>query len=162
MSKHGPVPQGKAARWVECRPGVLDGKPCIRGTRISVELVWGLRKSGATNEEILEAYPHISAEALEAALRFGESYLPLRGQTTTVCFDMPNEVLAALRTHPHRLERELRLAAAIHWYRSGEISMEIAAMAAGLNRRDFLLSLAMAEADVFPVDMAELRRELED
>jgi uncharacterized protein (DUF433 family) len=49
---------------------LLGGKPCIRGTRISVELVLELLASGATKEEILTAYPQIAAEGLAAALRY--------------------------------------------------------------------------------------------
>lgn len=41
----------------------------------------------------------------------------------------------------------MRLAAAIHWYSTGELSMENAAMIAGLNRRDFSLELATRKID---------------
>lgn len=61
--------------WIVSRPGVLGGKPCIRGTRISVELVLELLASGATSEEILKAYPHVSAEGLQAALQYAASAL---------------------------------------------------------------------------------------
>lgn len=56
------------APWIESRPGLLGGKPCIRGTRISVELILELVAGGATREEILAAYPQVSAEALHATL----------------------------------------------------------------------------------------------
>jgi len=56
--------------WIVSRPGVLGGKPCIRGTRISVEFVLELFASGATREEILEAYPHVPREGLTAALQY--------------------------------------------------------------------------------------------
>lgn len=56
--------------WIVSQPGVLGGKPCIRGTRISVEFVLELLASGATPAEILEAYPHVSAEGLQAALQY--------------------------------------------------------------------------------------------
>jgi uncharacterized protein (DUF433 family) len=58
------------SQWIESRPGVLAGKPCIRGTRISVEFVRELVAGGATREEILAAYPQVSAEALGAALGY--------------------------------------------------------------------------------------------
>lgn len=51
-------------------PGILGGKPCIRGTRISVEFVLELLASGATQEEILRTYPHLTAEQLKAALSY--------------------------------------------------------------------------------------------
>ncbi|WP_437983560.1 DUF433 domain-containing protein [Sorangium sp. So ce117] len=56
--------------WIVARPGLLGGKPCIKGTRISVELVLDLLASGATREQILEAYPQLPAEGLSAALRY--------------------------------------------------------------------------------------------
>ena len=55
------------------RPEVLGGKPCIRGTRISVEFLLELFASGASRDEILAAYPHLVAEDIEEALRFAAS-----------------------------------------------------------------------------------------
>jgi uncharacterized protein (DUF433 family) len=57
-------------RWIETRPGVLGGKPCIRGTRISVELVLELFASGASRDDVLKAYPQIAPEGLAAALQY--------------------------------------------------------------------------------------------
>jgi uncharacterized protein (DUF433 family) len=56
-------------------PAVMMGKPCIRGTRIMVELV--LRKLGAgrTLAEMLEAYPQLTEDDLRAALAFAADYL---------------------------------------------------------------------------------------
>ncbi|MES1240224.1 MAG: DUF433 domain-containing protein [Acidobacteriota bacterium] len=56
--------------WIVTKPGVLGGKPCIRGTRISVELVLELLASGASREDILRAYPHVPAEGLAAAIQY--------------------------------------------------------------------------------------------
>lgn len=78
----------------------------------------------------------------------------------TVSFDVPSEVLSALRRAPDEFAREMRLAAAMHWYRRGDVSQEKAAMIAGLDRADFLAALAREEIDVFQVDLDELRREL--
>ncbi|UQA64005.1 DUF433 domain-containing protein [Polyangium aurulentum] len=52
------------------RPGVLGGKPCIKGTRISVELVLEMIASGASREDILRAYPQLTADGLAAALQY--------------------------------------------------------------------------------------------
>ena len=52
------------------RPGVLGGKPVLRGTRISVDFLLELLASGATREQIFEAYPQVDEEALAAALRY--------------------------------------------------------------------------------------------
>lgn len=80
---------------------------------------------------------------------------------TRVTLELPDEVFSALRKSPEDFVKELRLAAAIHWYSRGEISQEKAANIAGLNRKDFLLTLAREEVDVFKVDIGELRKELE-
>lgn len=78
----------------------------------------------------------------------------------TVTLDLPEEVFSALRRSPTEFVRELRLAAAIHWYAQGEISQEKAAQVAGLDRTDFLLALAREQIDAFAVDIDSLRREL--
>ena len=56
-------------------PKVMLGKPCIRGTRITVELI--LRKLGAGQSfaDMLDAYPNLSEDDLRAALSFAADYL---------------------------------------------------------------------------------------
>jgi uncharacterized protein (DUF433 family) len=49
---------------------ILNGKPIVKGTRISVALILQCIASGMTKEEILSGYPTLSAEGLEAALDF--------------------------------------------------------------------------------------------
>jgi uncharacterized protein (DUF433 family) len=56
--------------WIVADPGVLGGKPCIRGTRISVELVLELLASGASRDDIIAAYPHLPVDGLQAALEY--------------------------------------------------------------------------------------------
>ncbi len=56
--------------WITTDPEVLGGKPCIRGTRISVEFMLELLAGGATREQILEGYPQVTPEGLAEALRF--------------------------------------------------------------------------------------------
>ena len=64
-------------------PALLVGKPVIKGTRISVELILGWLANGWTFEQILESYPHITREDILAALAFAterlheEDYIPL-------------------------------------------------------------------------------------
>jgi len=64
-------------------PNILVGKPVIKGTRISVELILGWLANGWTYEQLLEAYPHITREDILAVLAFAaerlreEEYLPL-------------------------------------------------------------------------------------
>ncbi len=56
-------------------PGVMMGKPCIKGTRITVELI--LRKLGAGRSfaDLLEAYPQLSEDDIRSALAFAADYL---------------------------------------------------------------------------------------
>jgi uncharacterized protein (DUF433 family) len=56
--------------WIVSSPGVLGGKPCVRGTRISVEHILELLASGAEREDILRAYPQVTAEGVIAALQY--------------------------------------------------------------------------------------------
>jgi len=79
---------------------------------------------------------------------------------TSVTMQLPDDVFSALRRSPDEFVRELRLAAAIHWYGKGEISQEKAASIAGLDRTDFLLALSREKADAFVVDFDDLKREL--
>lgn len=78
-----------------------------------------------------------------------------------VRIDLPDEAFSALRYSRDDMARELRRAAAIHWYSRGVVSQERAAAIAGLDRTDFLLALAAEQVDAFAVDLAALRREVE-
>ena len=80
---------------------------------------------------------------------------------TTVTLDLPAEVFSALRRAPEEFGRELRLAAAIHWYQRDRLSQEMAAQVAGLDRTDFLMALAGGGVDAFSVDFQDLERELD-
>ena len=51
-------------------PNVMVGKPVIRGTRITVELVLDLLAQGWTKDEIVAAYPHLKAEDILACLAY--------------------------------------------------------------------------------------------
>ena len=52
-------------------PAVCFGKPCIRGTRIWVSLLLDFLASGATIDEILADYPHLTREDVLAAIAYG-------------------------------------------------------------------------------------------
>jgi uncharacterized protein (DUF433 family) len=56
--------------WIVTDSGVLGGKPCVKGTRISVEHVLELLASGATRDDVLRAYPQISIDGLNATLEY--------------------------------------------------------------------------------------------
>jgi uncharacterized protein (DUF433 family) len=51
-------------------PGVMGGRACIRGMRISVALVVNLVANGMSTEEILAEYPDLVAEDIEQALKY--------------------------------------------------------------------------------------------
>jgi uncharacterized protein (DUF433 family) len=51
-------------------PAVLGGKPVVRGTRISVELILEYFADGAGPAEILEAYDHLTEQDVRAAVAF--------------------------------------------------------------------------------------------
>ena len=55
---------------IEVNPAVLVGKPIIKGTRISVELILDRLADGWTMEEVLASYPNVSREDVLAALSF--------------------------------------------------------------------------------------------
>lgn len=55
---------------IEINPKIMMGKPVIRGTRIPVELVLRKLGEGATEAELLDAYPNLTREDLRAAMLF--------------------------------------------------------------------------------------------
>jgi uncharacterized protein (DUF433 family) len=59
-----------AAARIEINPRVMLGKPVIRGTRITVELLLRKLGEGATIEELLEDYPHLKAADIRAAITY--------------------------------------------------------------------------------------------
>jgi uncharacterized protein (DUF433 family) len=56
-------------------PAILSGKPIVRGTRISVEFILELIVSGATADDIVQAYPHLTRDDVTAAVRYAANYL---------------------------------------------------------------------------------------
>lgn len=51
-------------------PGVMGGKPCIRGMRVTVGMIVGLVASGHGKDEILELYPYLESEDIDEALTY--------------------------------------------------------------------------------------------
>ena len=62
-------------------PKVLVGKPTVKGTRISVELVLDLLAGGWSVEQILQEYPHLTAEDIRACLDYACEHQRPRGRT---------------------------------------------------------------------------------
>ena len=67
---------------ITIEPGKRSGKPCIRGLRVTVGTILGLLASGKSRERILQAYPYLEPEDIDAVLayaawRFEEREEPL-------------------------------------------------------------------------------------
>lgn len=51
-------------------PAVMDGKPCIRGLRVTVGTIVGLVAAGRSRDEILQLYPYLEEPDIAAALSY--------------------------------------------------------------------------------------------
>ncbi len=60
---------------IERNPAIMFGKPVIKGTRITVELILRKLAAGKSFEEILVAHPHLTIEDVYAAAAFAADYL---------------------------------------------------------------------------------------
>ena len=56
-------------------PRVMMGKPVVTGTRITVELILEKLAAGETVEQILDAHPRLTREAIQSALAFASEAL---------------------------------------------------------------------------------------
>lgn len=63
------------ANLIESNPSVMMGKPVITGTRVTVELILEKLAAGETVEQIMEAHPRLTKEAVRAALAFAAEAL---------------------------------------------------------------------------------------
>ena len=55
---------------IEINPKVMLGKPVIRGTRIPVELILRKLSEGAAESDLLDAYPRLTREDIQAAIGY--------------------------------------------------------------------------------------------
>jgi len=60
---------------VEINPKVMLGKPVIRGTRITVELILRKLSEGATEADLMDAYPRLAQEDIRAAIAYAADTL---------------------------------------------------------------------------------------
>ena len=64
----------------ECRitqePGIMGGKPCIRGMRVTVGMIAGQVRAGRSIEDLLADYPYLDRDDILAALRFAQNGAP--------------------------------------------------------------------------------------
>lgn len=56
-------------------PQILVGKPTVKGTRLSVEFLMGLFAGGWSREQVLENYPHLKPDDLNAVFAFAEEMI---------------------------------------------------------------------------------------
>jgi uncharacterized protein (DUF433 family) len=61
--------------YIVTDPKVMLGKPTIRGTRITVELVLRKLAEGASERDLLRAYPHLTRDAIHAAMEYAAETL---------------------------------------------------------------------------------------
>lgn len=60
---------------IEIDPKIMLGKPVIRGTRITVELILRKLSEGAREAELLDAYPRLTRQDIHAAMRYAADTL---------------------------------------------------------------------------------------
>jgi uncharacterized protein (DUF433 family) len=56
---------------IEINSKVMMGKPVIKGTRITVELILSKLSEGASVDDLIEEYPHLVQEDIRAAIAYG-------------------------------------------------------------------------------------------
>jgi len=79
--------------------------------------------------------------------------------TVHVGFDLPEDVLAAMKRDPAAFVRDLRLVAAVKWYEMQQISQARAAELAGISRAEFIDALGRFGVSPFQLSLDELVRE---
>jgi uncharacterized protein (DUF433 family) len=55
---------------IEINPDVMRGKPVIKGTRVTVELILRKLSEGAREKDLIDAYPRPAREDIRAAIRY--------------------------------------------------------------------------------------------
>jgi uncharacterized protein (DUF433 family) len=65
----------KLLERISINPKVMNGKPVIRGTRLTVEFILNLMAHGATNQEIMAEYKDLNVEDLQASILFASKAL---------------------------------------------------------------------------------------
>lgn len=55
---------------ITVNPEIMGGKPCIRGMRVTVDMIVGQVRAGQSVEQLLQDFPYIEAEDVAQALRY--------------------------------------------------------------------------------------------
>jgi len=61
----------KLMERIELNPAILVGKPIIKGTRISIEMILEELSEGNSIEDLLQNYPRLQREDILAAINYG-------------------------------------------------------------------------------------------
>ena len=61
--------------YIESNPNIMMGKPVIKGTRLTVELILEKIASGESFEQLIEAYPRLTTHSIRAAIAFAAENL---------------------------------------------------------------------------------------
>jgi uncharacterized protein (DUF433 family) len=61
--------------YIHADPAVAAGKPVVKGTRLAVDFLLELFGQGWTRDEVLQAYPQLTPEALQAVFAFAAEVL---------------------------------------------------------------------------------------
>ena len=80
--------------------------------------------------------------------------------TIQLTLELPQDVFSAFRQEPETFLREMRLAAAVKWYETEQISQSKAAEIAGISRAEFLAALARFGVSPFQISADELIAEV--
>jgi len=64
-------------QYIHSEPDVVQGKPVVKGTRLSVSFILQLLAAGWSVEQILENYPTLTPEALRAVFAFAAECIDL-------------------------------------------------------------------------------------
>ena len=62
---------------IEINPNIMMGKPVIKGTRITVELILEKLAAGETIDSILTSYPHLKREGVLAAIAYASRVMKM-------------------------------------------------------------------------------------
>jgi len=60
---------------IDVNPKIMLGKPVIRGTRVTLELILRKLGEGATEAQLLDAYPQLKKEDIQAAIAYAADSL---------------------------------------------------------------------------------------
>lgn len=74
-------------QYIQSNPQIMMGKPTVKGTRITVELILEKLAAGETVEQLLEAHPRLTRPAIYAALSFAAEALK-----ADVIYPVPEQV----------------------------------------------------------------------